>query len=89
MVVDEDPVVRITEDERHDLVYLVGFSELTAIGRDGIVWRSERLALDDLKVVRIEQGRVVCTGYFGEPIHSEVVVDPREGSRISGPDLPF
>jgi len=89
VLVDVEPVVRITEDELHDLVYLVGFSAISAVGHDGIAWSTGRLALDDLKVVRIEPERIVCSGSFGEPLPSEVVVDPRDGTRISGPDLPF
>jgi hypothetical protein len=85
----EPGIVRITEDERHDIVLLIGWTYITAIGRDGIVWSTERLALDDLKVVATLDDRIVCTGSIGELLPVEITVDPVTGAKISGPALLF
>jgi hypothetical protein len=81
------PVIRITEDERHDLLLLVGFTSLTAVGRDGVAWTTEPLALDDLKVVAIREDVIVCTGTSLEYLADEIVVNAVTGARLSGPRL--
>ena len=88
VVVDVPGVIRITEDERDDLVLLVSETQLTAVGADGVVWVSARLAWDDLKVVRIDAHGIVCTGYLGDFSRDEIVIDPADGSQLSGPVLP-
>jgi len=85
VVVDVVGTIRITEDERHDLVLLVRETDVTAVGRDGIRWTSDRLARDDLKVVGIESDRIVLTGYLGDVTHDRVAIDPRDGTQLSGP----
>lgn len=82
------PVIRVTEDERHDLLLLVGFTDLTAVGRGGVVWTTERLALDDLKVVAIRDDVIICTGTSLESLAAEIVIDAVTGAKLSGPHLP-
>ena len=85
VVVERVGTIRITEDERHDLVLLVRETDVTAVGHDGIRWSSDRLAWDDLKVVAIESDRIVLTGYLGDFTHDRVAIDPRDGRQLSGP----
>ena len=49
-----------------DLIVLASFSELTAIGPHGQVWLSERLCLDNLKIVTASADTIECTGDFIE-----------------------
>lgn len=79
VLVEVPGVVRIREDERHDLVLLITEGDLTAVGPRGVVWRSERIASDDLKVVAIDDRGIVCTGYDGGEFPTEFVVDPATG----------
>lgn len=79
MIVEEPGVVRIREDERHDLVLLISHADLTAVGARGVVWTSERFVFDDLKVVAIDDRGIVCTGYEDHELPSEFIVDPATG----------
>jgi hypothetical protein len=50
----------------HDLVVLADFSNLTAVGRDGHAWTSERLCLDSLKIISASSSSIECIGDFME-----------------------
>jgi hypothetical protein len=54
--------------------------DITAVGVDGIVWESPRLAIDDLRIVRVEGGRIMATGTCepGSSIES-FAIDVRTG----------
>jgi hypothetical protein len=82
VLIEVPGVVRIRGDQRHDLLLLLTESEMTAVGADGIAWRSEQIASDDLKVVAIDDRGIVCTGYDGGEFPSEFVVDPGTGTAI-------
>jgi hypothetical protein len=89
VIVEVPGAVRIRQDERNDLLLLATFTDLTAVGTDGIAWKSARLAIDDLKVVAIDERGIVCTGdRGGVPFPDEFVIDPADGRLTSGPDLP-
>jgi hypothetical protein len=47
-----------------DLIVLASFSNLTAIGPYGQAWASERLCLDNLKIVSASADGIDCTGDF-------------------------
>lgn len=77
-------VIRIEEDPWHGLLLLLGHTDLTAIGVDGIRWRSEGLARGDLKVRRIDDRGIHVTGFLTPSdvwrgIPAQFVVDPRSG----------
>jgi hypothetical protein len=76
----ELPAARIREDERHALLLISDEAELTAIGADGIAWRTGPVATDDLKVVAIDADRIVCVGYVGGGRPIEIVIDAGDGS---------
>lgn len=47
------------------LVVFADSVSLTAYGGDGLLWRSRRLALDDLRIERIEGDALIVFGFFG------------------------
>ena len=70
---------RVRQDQRNGLILLLTTGGMTAVGAGGIVWATEDIALDDLKVVAIDEGGIHCTGYDGGELPSEFVVDPSTG----------
>jgi hypothetical protein len=49
-----------------DLLALASFSGLTAIGPQGQAWTSERLCLDDLRILDADEHTISCCGSFLE-----------------------
>jgi len=45
-----EPVIQVVPVETPPLLLLVGLSDITAIGAQGVVWRTARLCVDDLRV---------------------------------------
>jgi hypothetical protein len=73
----------------HDLglLLLVEFTEIVAVGADGILWRSGRIVLDKLRVTKADATGIFCEGTlldFQAP--SRVVLDPKTGAQIGGAD---
>ena len=69
----------------------VGFADLTnliAYGPDGIVWRSGRVALDELEIIRAKGDVLHVAGFFGSVNRAEFTVDLRTG-RPSGAPYEF
>lgn len=44
-----------------DLLLLVRFIDIVAVGPDGVAWRSPRLAVDDLRVLSTSGGIIECS----------------------------
>jgi hypothetical protein len=82
ILVEVPGAVRIRQDERHDLVLLITGGSITAIAAGGIAWQSEQIAVDDLKVVAIDDRGIVCTGYDGGDLPTPFIVDPASGKAI-------
>ncbi|CAN5405954.1 hypothetical protein BH09ACT4_BH09ACT4_15700 [soil metagenome] len=76
-------VVRITEDEQHNLLLLVSEGSITAVGPDGVAWCSENVAVDDLKVVAIDERSIVCSGFVGGDRPTQIVLNPRDGKPVA------
>lgn len=68
-----------------DLLLLVSFTDIVAIGVDGIVWESEQLAWDDLSVHGVGAEGILCEGYLGGKQPISFMVDPATGQPLSGP----
>lgn len=47
------------------LVVFADFTNLTTYDRDGLLWRSRRLALDDIRVEGVEGDVLIVSGFFG------------------------
>jgi hypothetical protein len=66
------------------LLLLSGFQNIVAVGINGVVWRSPRLAHDGLHVDYARAGRIFChaedmSGWF------ELEVDAATGNRLASP----
>lgn len=51
------------------VVVFADHTNLTTYGRDGLLWRSRRLALDDVRVEGVEGEALIVYGFFGS--HSD------------------
>ena len=47
------------------VVLFADFTNLAAYGPDGLLWRSRRLAVDDLRIDAVEDGVIHAHGFFG------------------------
>jgi hypothetical protein len=81
------PVQELVPLPDADLLVLVHFVSLAAIGRDGAVWTSKRLCMDWLKVLGTDATRVRCEGDFPEG-RMPFVVDLHTGTQVDGARLP-
>lgn len=69
-----------------DLLLLVRFIDIVALGPSGVAWRSARLAVDDLAVVIASPEAVVCS--LDNLGGSETItLDPLTGEQLSGTRL--
>lgn len=66
-----------------DLLLLVRFVDIVAIGRHGIAWRTERRAVDDLRVIRATSEVIECSldNLGGSPT---IAIDAATGEQIEG-----
>ncbi len=83
VLVEVPGAVRVRQDAHHDLILLITPTDMTAVGRSGIAWQTEQIAIDDLKVVAIHDDRIVCTGYDGGELPSSFALDPASGRRVA------
>jgi len=79
VLVEVPGAIRVRQDVQHDLILLITEGDITAVGSSGVVWTSEGIAYGDLKVIAIDEHRIVCIGYDGGELPSEFVVDPATG----------
>lgn len=63
--IDVYPVTGVTVVPERGIVIFADFTNLAAYGGDGLLWRSRRLALDDLRVEGIEGNALLVFGFFG------------------------
>lgn len=76
----------IVEDE---LIVLADYTDLLAYGSNGVLWKTDRLVMDWLKVLNAEPGLIRCSGW--DPAHNsdvEIDVDSRTGQVIRQRHLP-
>ena len=67
--IESYPVTGTFVVPKRGAVVFADFTSLTAYGRDGLLWGSPRLALDDLRVEGIEGDALLVYGFFGS--HSD------------------
>ena len=69
-----------------ELLLLVRFIDIVAIGVDGVAWRSPRLAVDDLRVVSTVGGIIQCSldNLGGSPT---IALDAATGAQREGTRL--
>jgi hypothetical protein len=78
-LVEVPGAIRVRQDALHDLILLLTEDAITAVGPTGVAWESDRMGYEDLKVVAIDTGRIVCTSYVGADFPAEFIVDPASG----------
>src|SRR6266536_513142 len=83
-VLDLEPVTQVRRVRDLDLLVLAGFVFMAALGPAGLAWHSERLCLDDLRVLDATADGIHCCGDFVGSTE-EFTVDPRSGQLRSCP----
>jgi len=63
--IDTYPVTQMFVAVERGVVVFADFTNLTAYGSDGLLWRSRRLALDEVRVEGIEADVLTVYGFFG------------------------
>jgi hypothetical protein len=82
-LIASDQVQQVVAMPEPPLLLFVRFSEIDALGPDGIEWSSPRLCIDELAVVAVSSDSVTCTGYnLGGS--STITVDPATGEQTAG-----
>jgi hypothetical protein len=82
--IDTYPVTGTLVVPERRVVVFADFTNLTAYGGDGVVWRSPRLAVDDIRVEGIDGDALILSGFFGS--HSErFKVDLATGQTLGPP----
>jgi hypothetical protein len=89
-VIPATPVTGVSAEPALGLLFLVTFCELIAVDRDGLLWVTERLVLDDLQIQRVTPDLITATGTTIEgAVRASVTVDPTTGALVSAePRLP-
>lgn len=86
-VIAHDQVSQVVAVPGARLLLLVRSIDIVAIGAGGVVWRSSRLAVDDLRVARVGSEGIHCAaGMLGDS-PERVMVDPETGRVSAGPRL--
>jgi hypothetical protein len=76
-------VVQVVVVPEPPLLLLVGFTNMVALGSDGIAWSSRRLCVDDLRVIGISPSGIVCScDNLGGS--ATITVDPTTGEQTEG-----
>jgi hypothetical protein len=85
-VIAQDQVGQAVAVNGADLLLLVRFIDIVAIGTSGIAWRSARLVIDDLEVI---EARAEAISVTGDMLGSRPTIrlDPSSGAVVDGPRL--
>jgi hypothetical protein len=78
------PVTQIVAVDAPALLVLVTFSEAVALSDQGIAWRTERIALDGLRVDRVNGSEIHCAADNLEGGWDALVLDASSGRQSSG-----
>jgi hypothetical protein len=78
------PVMQVAGIDDPALLLLVTYSELVALGRDGVAWTSGRIALDGLRVESIVGAQITCLADNLEGGEDRLVLDASSGQQILG-----
>jgi len=63
--IDTYPVTQMFVVAERGMVVFANFTNLTAYSADGLLWRSQRLALDEVRVEGIGGDALTVYGFFG------------------------
>ena len=79
------PVTDMLVVPERQLVLFADFVELAAYDSGGLVWRTGRIALDDLKIVGVHGNVIRVAGFFGDADAEEFEVDIVTGAASGQP----
>jgi hypothetical protein len=79
-----NPVTQIVAVDNPALLIRVTFPELMALGTKGIAWRTDRIALDGLRVHSVLGDELRCTADNPEGGRDPLVMDATSGRQTSG-----
>jgi hypothetical protein len=82
-VAPASPILRAEGVTEPALLLLVTFTDLVAIDPVGLLWRTDRLVLDDLMLVGATRESIVVRGSTLEGGVAQVTLDPRTGLIVS------
>jgi hypothetical protein len=83
--IDALPITDVLAIPGRDLVVFADFTDLIAYGPDGVAWKSGRVALDDVEIIRAEGDTLRVAGFFGSLNRAEFTVDLRTGRPSGAP----
>lgn len=63
--IDAFPITGTFVVPQREIILFSDFTNVSAYGRDGKVWRSRRLALDDLRIDDVTENSIQLCGFFG------------------------
>jgi hypothetical protein len=86
-VIAHDQVGQVVSVPGAQLLLLIRFIDIVAVGPDGIAWHSPRLAVDDLRVDHADTSAIHCTADMLGHSQTPIVVDPATGLVAAGPRL--
>lgn len=69
----QDQVVQVVATERGGVVLVVGPTDIVALGPTCVTWRTERLAVDDLRVVKVSGDLIECRCSMGGSDADEIL----------------
>jgi hypothetical protein len=61
--VEQRPVVDLRAVAKAELLLFTGFTSATAVGKTGIVWQSERLSWEGVRITTVESGKLHGFGW--------------------------
>ena len=73
------PITDLFVVPSHSMVVFADFTNLAAYGADGLIWRSPRLALDELAITGAVGDVLHVTGFFGGRSDIPISVDLQTG----------
>ena len=82
-VIPMSPIVEVRRAPGTGIVLATSYSQLAAIDHDGLAWVSERLCLDDLRILDVDATAVRLAGSLVEG-EGEFAVDVRTGEPLGG-----
>ena len=86
-LIAHDQVRQVVPVLGQPLLLLVRFIDIVAIGPTGIAWRTDRLVVDDLKVIAAGPKSIVCRGELFDGGPSTIELDPGSGAQTAGTRL--
>jgi hypothetical protein len=82
-LIASDQVTQIVAMPEPPLLLFARFSDVVALGSQGVAWKSEHVVVDEIAISHASASAIVCTGenFGGSPT---IWLDPASGEQIAG-----